>query len=117
MGNGGYLMANTATVALSFNVFGPSGAPAFADTISESSVNSPGPQMAYAFATGDNVITVPTGCVQLIIWGITGTVTLKGNTGDTGIPLGTTLATKIPVSGSSVLLTASAGATGNICWL
>jgi len=58
-------------------------------------------------ASGDNTITVPTGAVAMIFVppsANTQTITLKGNAGDTGVPLSKTLPQAIMLGASPVVI-------------
>lgn len=60
-------------------------------------------------------ITVPTGAKAVLITGLTGTATLKGVTGDTGIVLGTNSPILIPLGTTpSIGITETSGANQTI---
>lgn len=112
-------MANTVTVQV--NVSGWSGNREYGNTFESSTTTSPlQEQLAYAFATGFNTLTVPTGAKMLLIANISGTLTLKGITGDTGRVLSTT---NIPcelldvTSAGTISFNASAGCTADLLFV
>ncbi len=112
-------MAYTSYVQLNISVMG-AGQPGVAmnDTINESNASAPGTFLAqYAFATGDNTITFPVGATQVIVNNISGTLKLCSGAGIAGYPLGTALSAKIPLSGTTVVFNASAGAKADLWYV
>ncbi len=109
----------SSTVQLNYNIIG-SGQPGASDgdTFNESNANCPGTiQRRFPFSTGDNVITPPTGATQLILTNVSGTVKLCSGAGVAGYSLGATYTSKIPITGATICLNASAGALGDLVWI
>ncbi len=74
---------------------------------------------AYAFETGFQTITPPDGAVGVKITNLDGTLTIKGETGDTGFVVDETANAAFPLMipiTTNLTLTASAGATASITW-
>lgn len=86
-------------------------------------VGANGKRETVALTTGFNALAPPTGATRAVIkWASgTGTWTLKGVTGDTGIALGTpTAATTpivVPLSSASIGITASDTGSCEVLWL
>ncbi len=74
---------------------------------------------AYAFSTGFQTITPPSGTVGVKITNLDGTLTIKGINGDTGFVVteaaNALFPLMIPIT-SVLTLSATAGATGDLLW-
>ncbi len=92
-------MAAAATVTIAGTVTGlPSGTKTLTGTLT--SVAAVGTVQELTLASGANTVTVPTGATAVLITppaGNTVLVTLKGVTGDTGVPLHKTFPTLLPL--------------------
>lgn len=109
-------MAITAELSINVTCFG-SASFLPVTRVEASSEDSPLQNLpAYAFSTGFQNLTVPDNATYMILSNITGTLTLKGSTGDTGhrISPGPCV---FSVEAGSVGITASAGATADILFL
>lgn len=86
-------------------------------------VGANGRRETIALAAAFNALSPPTGATLVVISWVsgTGTWTLKGVTGDTGIALGTPSATTQPIvvtlSSASIGITASGSGSAEVLWL
>ena len=106
-------MASTGLLQLSLSAFDGSGQ-TLAETysLSNASLNED-VSKAFAFATGDNVITKPTGATHLVISNIFGTIHLYAS-GNPSLVAG--MLVLIPVPGTTITINAAAGATASLTW-
>lgn len=86
-----------------------------------SNAASPLRQDAVALSTGANTLTPPTGCAfALLVPPTTSAIakTLKGITGDTGVPLAPAQPTMLSLAtAAAFVITASAGETIKVIWI
>ena len=110
-------VTTTTQVTLSGDGFG--GAPLFAESIPNTAGNAPG---AAILAPGFNSIAVPATALGVVIVpppGSVVTLTLKGVTGDTGIPIDPGNSTRLKWTAGQVAnlgITAGAGVTVGLIW-
>lgn len=108
-------MSATATLQLNLSIF-DGNTTALADTIefADAGINV-SYQRAFAFATGDNTLTKPTGATTLVIWGISGTLKLYSSS-NPALPT-TNAVVVLPVGETTVVINAGAGAASNLAWV
>lgn len=107
---------NTYSVALTGDVQGALTIPGF------NNATSPGQRQTVALAAGANTITPPTGTRLVVLVPPTNSVnskTLKGITGDTGVPLDPAGTTILPFSASPGTFVITSGGTETVTfyWL
>lgn len=98
-------MANQGSLTLTAQFSNPLGPNQTINPGTQNYTNVVGSTLAIALSSGFNTITIPTGTTTVVVQLPTGNataVTLKGVTGDTGIPLAVTSFAKFdPVSGTA----------------
>ncbi len=117
-------MAKTSTVNIAVSIIGDGTSDSYAP-IGSPMVNLTAPYggtVPVALASGANTLTPPTGTQGVIIVPPIGSVvtkTLKGVTGDMGIPINNTLPTVIslPSGAGAFVVTASSTETITVLWL
>lgn len=107
-------MAKSAAIRVIITVYGD-GAD-FSKTLTGNNTTAGFEDMtAYAFASGFNNITAPSGAVGVVITNIAGgTLTVKGITGDTGRQLSSTIPNVLPAAASQGLTASGPGVTADI---
>lgn len=116
-------MSKTASIAVTVITIVGDGNTATLQLPTQSNTSSPFEHIAQALSNGVTTLTVPTGALFLVIIPPTGSIitkTLKGVSGDTGIPLapaGTSLLALPASPPATLVLTANGIETVDVYWL
>lgn len=118
-------MSKAAALALSLTVQGDGQNTAWAPTVAITNAASPGGSQQIALSSGANTITVPTGAIGFVYVppsssGVS--KTLKGVSGDTGLPMATAIPTPYDWEGAAsppatFVITAASSETGTMYWV